>query len=108
DSGGGDLHAALIAAHWRGARLQVPAGQRHQLRSDNRRRCWPDGRRRGLGHAAAALRLPRSRLYRQQPMDRAMSPVLIPPRLAGLLGLAAAFGLLIGLTGAYVPGEPEP
>jgi len=37
-----------------------------------------------------------------------MSPVLIPPRLAGLLGLAAAFGLLIGLTGAYVPGEPEP
>lgn len=37
-----------------------------------------------------------------------MTPAFIPPRPLGILGLAAGLGLLIGLTGAYVPGEPEP
>jgi hypothetical protein len=35
-----------------------------------------------------------------------MTPAFIPPRPLGILGLAAGLGLLIGLTGAYVPGEP--
>jgi hypothetical protein len=41
-------------------------------------------------------------------MDRSMTPAFTPPRPLGILGLAAGLGLLIGLTGAYVPGEPEP
>jgi hypothetical protein len=106
DPGGSDIYAAIVAAHRGSAWLQVSAGQWNELRADRCRCCRPDDRRRRLGRAAAAVCLSRSRLYRQQPMDRSMTPAFIPPRPLGILGLAAGLGLLIGLTGAYVPGEP--
>lgn len=37
-----------------------------------------------------------------------MTPAFTPLRPTGILALAAGLGLLVGLTGAYVPGEPEP
>ena len=37
-----------------------------------------------------------------------MTSAVIAPRRAGFLGVAGALGLLLGLTGAYVPGVPEP